>query len=352
MAQLPPMNGSRRDTPPHAGPNVGPGHTNPNVLSGWWQRWVRQPQTLWLRRAVFQIHLWAGLGAGLYIFMISLTGSLLVYRNELYLAFSPRPVVVHGDGDALSADALAAAARRAYPGHEVTNVQAGETPNHAVEVTLSHGDDSRRRLFHPYTAEDLGDPLPLGYRVTAWLLDLHDNLLGGRTGRRINGIGALLLLLLCATGAVIWWPGIRSWRRSLTVNRRSTRLTWRLHSAFGFWAFAFLLMWALTGTYLANPDVVSAVMDYLEPFDENNPSERVVDRIQYWLGYLHFGRLGGRGIPGCGRGWCDSMAKLIWAVAALVPPVMFVTGALMWWWRVVRPVRRAQGVAVQPLAES
>jgi uncharacterized iron-regulated membrane protein len=334
MAQSPPMNGLR-----HAGP-------------GWWLRWVRQPQTLWLRRAIFQIHLWAGLGAGLYIFMISLTGSLLVYRNELYLAFSPKPVVVSGDGEALSSEAIEAAARRSYPGHQITNVQAGETPNHAVEVTLSDGDESKRRLFHPYTAEDLGDPLPLGYRVTAWLLDLHDNLLGGRTGRRINGIGALLLLLLCVTGAVVWWPGIRSWRRSLSFNRRSTRLTWRLHSALGFWAFAFLLMWALTGTYLAFPDVVGAVADYLEPFDENNSSERVVDRIQYWLGYLHFGRLGGRGIPGCGRGLCNSTTKLVWAVFALVPPVMFVTCALMWWSRVVRPARRPQSVAAQRVAES
>ena len=28
---------------------------------------------------------------------------------------------------------------------------------------------------------------------------------------------------------------------------------------------------------------------------------------------------------------------MIWAVVALVPPVMFVTGALIWWKRVVRP---------------
>src|SRR5436190_7389254 len=48
-----------------------------------WQRWVRQPQNVWLRRALFQVHLWSGIGGGLYVLMISVTGSVLVYRNEL-----------------------------------------------------------------------------------------------------------------------------------------------------------------------------------------------------------------------------------------------------------------------------
>jgi len=28
------------------------------------------PQTIWLRRALFQIHLWCGIGLGLYVFLI------------------------------------------------------------------------------------------------------------------------------------------------------------------------------------------------------------------------------------------------------------------------------------------
>jgi hypothetical protein len=51
-----------------------------------WQRWLRQPQKIWLRKALFQVHLWTGIALGLYILMISLTGSVLVYSNELYRA--------------------------------------------------------------------------------------------------------------------------------------------------------------------------------------------------------------------------------------------------------------------------
>jgi uncharacterized iron-regulated membrane protein len=302
------------------------------------QRWLRQPQTIGLRKALLQVHLWTGLAVGLYVVVICLSGSVLVYRNELYRTFSPEPVIVSSSGAALPADALSDAASRAYPDYKVTNIKPGQTSNHAVEITLVHGNEAIARLFDPFTGEDLGNPTPAGYRFTSWLLDFHDSLLAGETGRRVNGVGAVLVLLLCATGAVIWWPGMRTWRRSLVVDvrARSKLLIWSLHSALGFWFFAFTLLWGVTGTYLAFPDAYATVFDYVQPLDDATP-ERTVDRIQYWLAYLHFGRLGGRGIPRCGRGLCDSITKAIWAGAGLIPPVMFVTGALMWWNRVLRP---------------
>ena len=62
-----------------------------------WQGWLRQPQRVWLRRASFQIHLWIGLAIGLYIVMLSITGSALVYRNELDRYFAtPRPTYEAG----------------------------------------------------------------------------------------------------------------------------------------------------------------------------------------------------------------------------------------------------------------
>ena len=49
-------------------------------------QWMRAPQKLWLRRAIFQIHLWSGIGLGVYMFVICLTGSVLVYRIHGLLA--------------------------------------------------------------------------------------------------------------------------------------------------------------------------------------------------------------------------------------------------------------------------
>ncbi len=41
-------------------------------------------------RMLFQVHLWSGIALGLYVLLMSTTGSVLVYSNELYRAATPR----------------------------------------------------------------------------------------------------------------------------------------------------------------------------------------------------------------------------------------------------------------------
>src|SRR5688572_28871213 len=84
-----------------------------------WQRWMRQPQRVWLRRALFQIHLWTGLALGLYVVMLSITGSVLVYRNDLNIMLaSPRPAF-EPDRAQLSKEKMTAAVQKVYPGWEI-----------------------------------------------------------------------------------------------------------------------------------------------------------------------------------------------------------------------------------------
>ena len=180
--------------------------------------------------------------------------------------------------------------------------------------------------------------MPLGIWLVSKLLELHDDLLAGPTGRSINGVGALLIVVIAVTGIVVWWPGIRTWRRSLTVQRNTgwRRFIWTLHSMLGFWSFGFILLFAISGAYLGNPERFQDFADRIEPLTAANARTRTVDQVVYWLAYLHVGRINGIGLPCSGPGLCDATTKLIWAVVGLAPAGMFVTGAMMWWNRVVR----------------
>ena len=303
-----------------------------------WQRWISQPQSVLLRKAVFQVHLWSGIGFGLYLLVVSVTGSIVVYSNELYRAATRAPIVVAPSGPRLSDDELKAAVTHMYPGYTVVSIGAGQKPDQAVSVTLSGNRGRKDRLFNPYTGSDLGDSVPISIHIVSRLLELHDDLLAGPTGRSVNGFGAVMLIVLALTGIVVWWPGIKNWRRSL-VLRRSVgwrRFTWDLHSAIGFWLFAFILLFGLSGVYLGNPQFFQDLADRLQPPTDANAGVRMVDRVIYWLAYLHFGRINGIGIPCRGPGLCDQATKLVWALAGLAPAAMFVTGAVMWWNRVVR----------------
>jgi uncharacterized iron-regulated membrane protein len=124
----------------------------------------------------------------------------------------------------------------------------------------------------------------------------------------VNGIGATGLTLLCLTGAIIWWPGIKHWRRSLTVNWRAhfARISWDLHSALGFWCFVFILVWGISGMYFSFPRPFNALFLL-------DPADHFTDQGLFWLSELHFGRFG----------W---FSEALWTLLGLVPAVLAFTG--------------------------
>jgi len=292
-----------------------------------WEKWKRRPQTVWLRRALFQVHLWTGIGLGFYILLMSVTGSALVFRRELTRSLAREPRVAIGPGARIGEDALMQAAQRAYPGYQVTRVSLRKNPDQAAEIWLERSGNKLQRLFNPYTGADLGDSIRRSFRFVLWLVDLHDNLLVAKTGRALNAAGGVLSTILIFTGGVIWWPGMNTWRRSLSFRWKTNPkgLNWTLHSALGFWTLALVLMWAVSGIYLSIPSVFNAAVDYLEPLNQNSRSLRFGDQALYWLAQAHFGRFAGVGM------------KITWTILGLVPAVLFATGLLLWWKRVVKP---------------
>jgi uncharacterized iron-regulated membrane protein len=133
---------------------------------------------------------------------------------------------------------------------------------------------------------------------------------------------------------IIWWPGIKNWRRSMTVAWKPNWkvFNWRLHSALGFWTLLLILMWGISGVYVSYPQPFHATLDYLDPLPEEfTEDERFGDFILRWTARLHFGRFAG--IP----------VKVLFVILGLAPSVLFITGGLMWWNRVLRPaMRRAE----------
>ena len=87
------------------------------------KQWLQQPQRVWLRRWLFQVHLWTGLALGLYIVMLSATGSALVYRRELVALFRTPIPEAEPSRQRLSNDELRAKAQASYPDHTITDLR-------------------------------------------------------------------------------------------------------------------------------------------------------------------------------------------------------------------------------------
>lgn len=224
--------------------------------------WLHKPRAVWLRSVIFQIHLWSGLLVGLISTVVGFTGTMLVFYGEIRDAALPRILTPPGAKPATASQLLAAGTTR-YPNLTFERLYFNTSPSTPAYLMVDRrrrngrreGDTRQRLVFlNPYTAQVLGDTVNHEYWLD-WMLRLHVYLLAGPNGSVVNGIGAALLFILCASGVVVWWPGVRSWKRALQIPRgtRWKRKNYDIHNAVGFFSSLALGAVALTGVYFIFP---------------------------------------------------------------------------------------------------
>jgi uncharacterized iron-regulated membrane protein len=227
---------------------------------------ARRPQQLWVRQLNFQIHLWAGIILAGYLIVIGVTGSILVFRPELERISGLSPW--HNEpGKRPLADIATVVKnlRAAYPHFRIVSITAPSQADPTFVAIL----EGRGRIKVASSAAR-GEVLGEFPRRSTWIdvvRDLHEALLVRRTGRTLNGVGAGFLLLLTGTGLVIWWPGVRLWKRALTVDfhKRWRRINYDGHRAAGFWTLLVVSFWAVSGIYFAWPREVFQLVNSLSP---------------------------------------------------------------------------------------
>jgi uncharacterized iron-regulated membrane protein len=222
---------------------------------GYFRSFVRRPQQVALRRWNFVIHLWVGIALAIYMVVIGVTGSMLVFESEIERHGGLKPWQdIRVAGATADMAAVVTNLKLAYPRWHLVSVEApGESD--ATFVAVLEGRGRIRVASDPNNGKVLGE-FPHQRNWLDFVRQLHETLLlSGHTGRLLNGIAGAFLLLLNATGLVIWWPGIRNWRRALKVDFRRNwrRVNFDLHSAVGFWTLAIVSFWAITGMYFAWP---------------------------------------------------------------------------------------------------
>lgn len=205
-----------------------------------------------MRRRLWQLHSWLGLIAGLGLLVIGLTGSALVFREEL-------EALVHRDlvrvepmpAGRLSSDALLDHAERQLAGYEVAGWQFNYDNPRAADLlyTIQHGSNEWLiATIDPYTGKLLASPRHPRSTVTGWLLDLHYTFLADHVGLLITAIFGLLLCLLGVSGV---WIYREFWKHVFTLRwGRGARIFFSdLHKTVGISTVAMNLVLGFTGTY-------------------------------------------------------------------------------------------------------
>jgi uncharacterized iron-regulated membrane protein len=243
-------------------------------------------------REVFHtVHLWLGVGSGLILFVVCLSGTIYTFSPEIQkltdsklYTVSPEPVAKHLPSETLIAHLL-----DSLKGGVVQSVTIPNSADASFQISVGKPEpkekagknDTRGRddkepkssakekstgerpaappqrargttyFINPYTAEILGTGETSSSAFFMWMFRLHRwLLLDTQIGRPIVGVATIIFVIIIISGLVIWFPKkLKNWRQGLKIKTSANwkRFNHDLHNALGLYAAPFLLVMALTG---------------------------------------------------------------------------------------------------------
>ncbi|MBL8644650.1 MAG: PepSY domain-containing protein [Rhodospirillaceae bacterium] len=194
-------------------------------------------------------HRWVGIIIGLIIAVLGISGSLLVFENEIDTALNPALLRVEPSGPLKTFDEITSAAASAYPGWTPYYFERrSDAPDESFKVVLRDAAKTEKQVFvNPYTLTVLGERA--GLSAIALVRRIHaDLVLGEPFGTNFVGVLSFLCVAFFVAGIVLWWPAKGAFRRALTLsgNTEPKRLMRELHNVFGAWLAVFFITASIT----------------------------------------------------------------------------------------------------------
>ena len=208
-----------------------------------------------VRRAIFWLHLAAGLVAGSVILVMATTGLMISFERQLVAAvergtYTVAPPV--SGAQPLRPEALVARLRQTMPDARPSGLTLRRDA--AAPATASLGRE-RTVFLNPYNGAVLGE----GSWLRSFLHEVerfHRDLALGDTGKAITGACSLAFLALMLTGIYLWFP--RRWTAAavkavalpnLRLRGKPRDFNW--HNALGLWAALPILILTITGAVMS-----------------------------------------------------------------------------------------------------
>lgn len=213
------------------------------------------------RTMVFWLHLAVGLVAGSIVLIMSVTGVLLMYEQQI-VAWADRdlrPPAPPPDAARLPVEHLLAGVAAARPGASPSSVTIQADPEAPALVSLGR---ERSVYVDPFTGRVIGEGSQRVRTALHGITDWHRWLgvegEGRDTARAITGACNLAFLFLIVSGFYLWVP--RQWSRRQVRNvawfrgglsGKARNFNW--HNTIGLWMFVPLFVIVLSGVFISYP---------------------------------------------------------------------------------------------------
>lgn len=220
-----------------------------------------------------KLHLWFGLSVGIIVFIVSLTGTMYIFKDEIQNQLRKEVIFVKAETitqQPLSIEILrekvALEINEKYP---ISSVEIPLNKNKSYEFLYYEKDKKTWNYFdevkinkliyvNQYTGQILGiynekyDLFPI-LKAIHWSL-----LLNSDWGKYVIGIPVVLFIIMLITGIILWWPKNKKMRKGRFSFDWKNVKTWKrknydLHNILGFYASFIALILSISGIYFAYP---------------------------------------------------------------------------------------------------
>lgn len=219
-----------------------------------------------------KLHLWFGLSIGLIIFIISVTGALYVFKDEVE-NFTRKDVIYHSEQNIEQKQVLPIRVLEKAVDAQVKEKFKIHWVNVPIDKKMAY------QFFwyeHNTEAWNYFDEFPI-YKVAyvnpydGKVLRVYDEkngffnivkmihwsfLLKQDWGKYVVGIPVIIFVIMLISGIILWWPKNKAARKQRFSFKWKNIKSWKrknydLHNVLGFYASIFALIFSITGLFYA-----------------------------------------------------------------------------------------------------
>jgi len=212
------------------------------------------------------LHLWLGLLSGIVVFIVSLTGGIYTFKNQIIDLYNYDKVYVQEEHKPfLPLDEIRIIFQNQHLEVNQINIPDQKDKSLIIACTDTKTLESGTYYVNPYSGKIIGTGNFGLANFFEIILQLHKTLLLGGIGKQIVGASILIFVILLISGLILWFP--KKWKRkqiqdALLIRWKAKffRINYDLHNVLGFYAFLLLMLIAITGLYVSYPWVKSGLI--------------------------------------------------------------------------------------------
>ncbi|GGH11640.1 PepSY-associated TM helix domain-containing protein [Mucilaginibacter phyllosphaerae] len=214
------------------------------------------------KKVLLFCHRWLGFISGLVVFIVSITGCIFCFQDEIQDALYDYRHVAVQNKPYLKPSELLHVVKQKYP--QATNDYIffyGK--NRPAGVLANSGKAGLEYVYlNPYTGVITYTQKPqTNFFIIVEYIHLY-LLLPPAIGKWIVGVSVIIFMAIMITGLILWWPKRKSDRkRSFTIKwgGRWRRVNYDLHNVLGFYATSIAIILSVTGLAIAFEPVSRAI---------------------------------------------------------------------------------------------